>query len=252
MPLKYFKFITALLFLFCSSLGFAENSLIAAEKEEIKKNFTGGSAQVKKAIDLLEWTGISDPSVFTTPAERLKAGYMSESKVDLETNSWLAKGLALSGDPKHKELLNNIFNSEAPKKLRKHVKIALNRIDQFTVWNPIISAGTDAAKSQTELDLLRIKNMFNSNRGDLMGVATRKVYFNHVANLELTNMLSIKLKEKYASASTADDVDAYSWMCRTLAESGNKEYKTILEEVANNPQTNKKLAKYAKKYAAYL
>lgn len=248
---NYSKFIIAFFVLIGSLSAYAESPL-DTEKKQIKEYMSGNAAQIKKGINLLEWTGISDPAIFDPMMERLKTNQTDSSKVGIETNAWLAKGIALSGNAQYKPQLDAIFQSEAHKKLRKHVKTAIVRLDQFAVWNPIISANNASAKNQAELDHVRLMNMFNSKRGDLMGTATRKIYFNYVSNTEYTDLIAEKLKSNYLSASTADEIDAYSWMCRTLAETGNKSYKPVLDDVANNPKTNKKLAKYATKYAGYL
>jgi hypothetical protein len=251
MLVNYSKFIIAFFVLMGSMFGYAESSL-DTEKKQIKEYMSGNAAQIKKGIDLLEWTGISDPTIFDPMMERLKSNFMDSSKMGIETNAWLAKGIALSGNVQYKAELEAIFQSEAHKKLRKHVRTAIVRLDQFTVWNPIISANNSSAKNQTELDDIRLMNMLNSRRGDLLGTATRKIYFNYVSNTKYTDLISEELRSNYLTASTDDEVDAYSWMCRTLAETGNKAYKPILDEVASNPKTHKKLAKYATKYAGYL
>jgi hypothetical protein len=235
-----------------SLTAFSESNVLAKEKEEIKKHFSGSPAQIKKAINQLEWTGISDPDLFVVIVTKLNDGYLSKSRVDVEVNAWLAKGLALSGDPQYKKLLSTISVSGAPQKLRKHVKRALKRIDKFSTWNPIIAQNNDYAKSQTELDYIRITNMLNSRRGDLMSVGARKVYYNFSDNVDLTNMISITLSEKYAMPSTPDEIDAYSWMCKVLAETGNKEHKALLDKIANDRRVSEKLERHAKKSAAYL
>ena len=47
-------------------------------------------------------------------------------------------------------------------------------------------------------------------------------------------------------------IDAMSWACRALGDSGNPRYRSTLEEVTNSKQAHKKLRKYAKKAAKQL
>ena len=46
-------------------------------------------------------------------------------------------------------------------------------------------------------------------------------------------------------------MDAIAWLIKAMAETGNREAKPLLEEIARDAKVGK-LRKYAKKYAAYL
>lgn len=248
------KFMVALtsLMLVCSvHTAFAASSpVLDAELKQLKEDFAGDINQIKSAMDRLEWSGISDTGLFDAIAARLQAGYTDSSKIGLESNSWLVKALALSGQDKYRPLLDTIVQAKELKKLTRHTQGALKDLGDFQRWNPVIAANNERAGSPAELKKIRTLNMLHAKDADLSSVGTRRVYHSYTQNVEMVGEVNNLLLSSYASATTDEQIDALAWMCRTLGESGIKQYKPTLERIANDEAANKKLRKYATKYAA--
>lgn len=242
-----------LLFFFFNCAQAATSPVLEAELEGLKSAFAGDVKQIRAAIDKLEWSGISDPSVFDVAAERLKANYTSQSSSALEQNAWLAKGIALSGNPKYQPLFDEILAMRTRKrKLRNYVELASQQLAINQRWNPVIAKDNHLAASQAELDRLRIKNMLDSQVPDLASAGARRIYYQHKTDVELVDTVHKILAAQYKSSSNREHLDAMAWICRTLGESGNITYKATLEQIAKDNAAHKKVRKYAEKYATYL
>ena len=250
---RFCAFSLLLMFGYAQALHAESSPMLEAELQPLKNAFAGDVAQVRAAISKLEWSGISDPEIFDVAAERLEANYKAQLPAEIELNSWLAKGLALSGNPKYQPLFDKILAMQTRKrKLRKHVEIASQRLAVNQSWNPVIAKDNHLAQSQAELDKLRIKNMLNASLPDLVSTGSRLVYNHHKTDVELMDEVHEILAAQYKSSTNPEHLDAMAWMCRTLGESGNGKYKGTLERIAKDNAAHKKVRKYAEKYADYL
>jgi hypothetical protein len=227
-------------------------AVLEEELSQLHSDFAGNVAQVKSGIDKLEWTGISDVALFDNIAERIQANYKDNSEVTLELNSWLVKALALSGQAKYQPLLDEILSGSTHPKLKKHTATAAKRLPEFQRWNPIISAQTQTVSSVDQLNRMRILNMLNSSDAELTSAGTRKIYHSYTRDLAMVNKVNDLLLARYKTSASEEQLDALAWMCRTLGESGFKEFKPTLETISKDPSTPKKLVKYAAKYQAIL
>lgn len=242
-----------LLFFFFNCAQATASPVLETELQHLKFAFTGNTGRVRAAIEKLEWTGISDPDIFDVAAKRLEANYTSQSSGDVDLNAWLAKGIALSGNPKYQPLFDKILAMKTRKrKLRNYVALASQQLVINQRLNPIIAKDNHLATSQEELDKLRIRNMLESQEPELISAGTRRIYHQYVTEVELTDMVHDKLAAQYKSSTNPEHLDAIAYMCRTLAESGNSKYKPTLELIAKDNAAHKKVRKYAKKYADYL
>ncbi len=228
------------------------NAVLNEELSQLQADFSGNVVQVKSGIDKLEWTGISDVALFDKIAERIQKNYKDESELALELNSWLVKALALSGQVKYQTLFNEILSGDVHKKLQKHTATAAKRLPEFQRWNPIISAHTDTATSLDELNRKRTLNMLNSSDAELASAGTRKIYNKYTRDLTMVSKVNELLLANYKKPATEEQLDTLAWMCRTLGESGFKEFKSTLEAISQDPSAPKKLVKYAAKYQAIL
>jgi hypothetical protein len=228
------------------------SAVLSAELSQLQADFAGNVVQVKSGIDKLEWTGISDVALFDKIAERIQTNYKDESELALELNSWLVKALALSGQAKYQTLLNEILSGDAHQKLQKHTATAAKRLPQFQRWNPIISAHTETASSLDELNRARTLNMLNSSDAELASAGTRKIYNKYTRDLAMVGKVNELLLANYKTPASEAQLDTLAWMCRTLGESGFKEFKSTLETIAQDSGAPKKLVKYANKYQAIL
>ncbi len=76
--------------------------------------------------------------------------------------------------------------------------------------------------------------------------AAQSIYNTGLRDTEVLDVAAEVLLQRYPAASRRD-LDALAWLCRALGSSLNSRYYTTLNEVINNPNTQRKLRKYAKK-----
>lgn len=209
-----------------------------------------GQAQQRKAIETLSWSGHSEPELFDVIEAGLLDGYMTEDKYEAERMSWLAKALALSGNPKYRETLQKVYDTAPSKKLRRHTETALERLTIYEAWNPVIAQGLAEAPAG-KLEETRIENMLASGVPELVRLGAKRIYNGHSSDSELLELAKERLLADYPTAQSKVEVDAVAWLCKALAQSGQSIYRPVLEEVANKAP-NAKVAKYANKYAQTL
>ncbi|HTF86466.1 MAG TPA: hypothetical protein VL987_17915, partial [Cellvibrio sp.] len=209
---RLWAFFLLLIFGYAQALHAESSPVLEAELQPLKNAFAGDIAQVRAAISKLEWTGISDPEIFDVAAERLEANYTAQSSAAIELNSWLAKGLALSGNPKYQPLFDKVLAMKTRKrKLRGHVEIASQRLAVNQIWNPVITKDNHLAQSQAELDRLRIRNMLHANLPDLVSAGTRLVYNHHKTDVELMDEVHKILAAQYKNSTNPEHLDAMAW-----------------------------------------
>jgi hypothetical protein len=241
------------LLLFMANLSMAQSSAVLdAELNRFKKDIASENSDALFAAQRLKLTGISDAALFDAIAERLKNNYMSERKSDLELNYWLVRSLAFSGQEKYAEVCTQIFHSEAPKRLRQHAKLSLLEFPQYKIANPVIAANNQKATSQEELNKIRLLNMINDSGDFLPREGASRIFDQFRNDLTVVTAVNNVLLSTYKNAPSNERVGALNWMVRIIGESGFKEFKPTLEQVANDPLTHKKLKKYAVKFSAYL
>ena len=230
----------------------AGSPLLDSELEQFKKDFSSNDASIAGLFQRLSWTGITDSSLFEMIKARVQNSYMDTNEATVETNAYLVRTLALSGNEKYKEFFTFIQRSEAPKKLRRHAKMAAHRIDGFTRANAIIAQNNEKAVTQDELNKLRISNMIGSTFIEVAGEGARRVNDFYRTDPTLVGEVNKALLDSYKGAFDDESIDALTWMCRVLGNSGYKEYKSTLNEISANASAHKKVRSAAKKYAAYL
>ncbi|HHM06014.1 MAG TPA: hypothetical protein ENJ19_09790 [Gammaproteobacteria bacterium] len=211
----------------------------------------GGFDARHEAMGELKWSGISDPRVYDIIEAALLKNFTDTRPRHVDENAWYAKTLAISGLEKYRATLQKIHDETNSSKLKKHVAWALARINDYARWNPVIARGL-AEAPPGGLAAARVRNLLNSDIPELIRAGGKRVYFAHNADDALLELTKDTLLKHYRSVGTDRvDVDALAWLCKALAKSGQPQYKSVLEEVAENT-TSKKLAKYAKKYARKL
>ena len=248
---KCFTILTVILLSFAPS-GWASKADLDAELKDYINSFSNsGFAKQRKAIDSLGWAGISDPRLYDIIESKLLADFQSEDKQTLKRMPWYAKALGLSGNDKYQATLEKVLDEAESRKIRKHSKLALQLLDRHKQWNPVITQGL--AKAPTgRLEQTRVSNMIKAEDPALVRIGDKRVYYAHGDSVQLLNAARDRLLKDYqAVGRNKDHIDAVAWLCKALANSGKPEYRRALETVADNAE-NKKVAKYAKKYAGYL
>jgi len=232
----------------CAQNVYANQADLDAELDEYIEIFKANNfSKQRGVIEPLGWSGISDPRLFDVIRDKFKASMNGESKAELERASWYAKALALSGDLQYKDVLSNASTDAASKKVRKYAKIALERLDVYNEWNPVISQGVVDAPSG-QLDQVRIKNTLASNSYPLIRLGAKRIFYAHSDDVELVGIAKELLLSEYKNVGKdKDHLDAVAWLIKAVSQSGDPVNKPALEEIIQNG-TNKKVVKYAKKY----
>ena len=77
--------------------------------------------------------------------------------------------------------------------------------------------------------------------------AAQSIYHTGYRDQEVLDVAAEVLAQKYRSATSNSEADAYAWVCKALASSGNGRYKTLLSQVAT--ADNRKLQRHCSKAA---
>lgn len=100
----------------------------------------------------------------------------------------------------------------------------------------------------TASDAVNQRYINQLTKGGMVSIkqAAQSIYNTSLRDTEVLDVAAEVLLQRYPIASHGD-IDSLAWLCRALGNSLNSRYYTTLNEVTNNPNTNKKLRKYAKK-----
>lgn len=248
--LGYVTMITCLTF---SSLSLAATSpVLDAELEKFKSDFGSKTDDLNVLFKRLSWTGITDPSLYDIMKERIQKNYMNKTENGIEANAFLIRSMALSGDMKYYDFFIYILKSDAPKKLRRHAKMAAHRIKGFTVSNPVIARNNEKATTQDELNRMRVLNMISSDVGELAAAGANHVHEEYPNDLKMVSAVNDRLLSSYSGKHEDDDLRALTLMCVVVGNSGFTQYKSTLDKISNAANVQTKLKSAAKRNAKLL
>jgi len=253
--MKYFtskriQFILSMIFgLVCSGHTWAQSTSAEDEIQRFIKIYENRSLEVSKVTaGELEFSGITDTRLYDVIEQRLLDVYRAR---DAEPSSWLAKTLAYSGQSKYQATLKKVVETSKSRKLKRHTKVALERLPEHAVWNADISKGT-AGLAGDSLYRKRTINMIKSNHTHLMMLGARRVWFHHPTDKMFVAAVKDKLLATYNSETLSKrDVDALAWLCNVLGKSEDPKYRQVLLDIAAS-SPNKRVGRYAKKNAKLL
>lgn len=77
--------------------------------------------------------------------------------------------------------------------------------------------------------------------------AAQNIYHTSYRDQEVLDVAAEVLAQRYRSATSNSEADAYAWVCKALASSGNGRYKALLSQVAE--ANNRKLQRHCSKAA---
>lgn len=241
--------ITVLLCILHTSYIFAENAL-QVEIQGFVKEFRAGNFS-RKLINELEWSGISDTRIYDLAEAVLLANYKSTDSEMIEQNSWLAKALSQSGQPKYRATLDKVLKSKkSPEKLVRHAKKARTRLEEFRIWNPIIAKDVHKAPAG-KLNEKRAQNMLSSDNPVMLRLGAKRVYYKYFDDTGLLEIVKSRLLNDFNMATDGVHIDAVAWLCKALGRSGKLEYRSALETVTEKA-SNKKISRYAAKSLSFL
>jgi hypothetical protein len=208
--------------------------------------------QQKQACQALQWAGLSDPRIFDLVENNLLAAYKQvDDRDDVDYAAWLSKALAFSGQDKYRGTLSEVAANGGHRNLRKHAAKALEELDNYRRWNPVLASRAGYATDQSDA-ANRLAAMLRSGEKGLQRAAAGRIHHGHLYDSYLLNTLEQAVQPALATDwSDKADIDAVAWMLRALAGAGKPEYRATLERAAasaGNGKVRKYAASYLKKY----
>lgn len=240
--------LVTLLFAFFSLRSFAESSGLEQELLNVSEMYAQVQAEpkmkpksvlAKKFTQAIKWSGISDEALFDRVEHNLIHDEIVISRKERakyhEYISWLVQALAYSGNAKYKPTIIKFTDRKKfTSKINRHAERSLEVLDDYTKWNYEISTGLKGV-SYENLPRTRISNLIMSSSPLLQRVGVRKAIDEFRTDEEMMDLIEKRLLEVYPN--TGGDrftLDAASWMCRALGESGNPKYIETLELVSES------------------
>ncbi len=236
-----FRSLLAALAVIIASASWAEPQ---TQAEYVKIFQSGYQLEKQKAMESLEWAGLSSAEIFDPlEAEALAKYPMATDRATIDYVSWLVKGLAFSGNTKYLPSIAKIAAGAPHKKLKKYALQAQVLLPKYTKLNTIIAP---AGQPYPSLDQ-RLANMLGSSEVNLNRLAAKRIYYTSNYSPELLALAKANLERDYKHKLSGDQCDSLTWQARILAASHKDEYRALLLQVANSAQ-EKKLRKYTAKY----
>jgi hypothetical protein len=143
--------------------------------------------------------------------------------------------------------LKDVVSTSKNKKAREQAEVALQRIDVYKAWNPVISAGLEDAPTG-RLEETRVKNMMNAEDFLLVRIGAKRLFNAHLQDQELVNVAKQRLATEWRLVDEDNDpqLDSVAWLIKAIGAAGDKSVVPLLKEIENGSNI-KKVKKYAKK-----
>jgi hypothetical protein len=204
----------------------------AAELQRYIEIFQGSSVELQKDVcNELQWKGIIEVRLYDVIEEKLKALLPGNlDREEIETAAWYAKGLGTSGMEKYRPLLLEML-AKRNEKLVRYAKEGIEKIGQYSRWNPIISEKKNFRDDQP-LQVNRYANMLRSEDDELKIVALKRIHYDHVYDEYLLDILRDELVATHKKMESGTfNADLFNWMVRSLSGSRNRKYFDGLKEI---------------------
>lgn len=126
--------------------------------------------------------------------------------------------------------------------------------DKLSPWwlSALIFVGAPCLAALNEAEVGYVDRLIKGGPGSIRSVA-ESIFHTGNTNPELLDVAAEVLLEKYPRAGEdRDAVDSVAWLCRALGNSGNNRYRPVLEKVADDKSTHRKLRGHCEKAAKQL
>jgi hypothetical protein len=205
------------------------------------------SDQRVNSAKIITRSGLQSEELYQKVADLLEAGYRREyEKQNADEMSWMCKALAASGDPKYREMLNEVAAKSPSTKVQHYAKESSELIDTYEQRSQVMNA-TDDWDEELSSEENRLVNMLKhddiSLRRDAAKIIVRDPKYHKKVYAATAFALSSMFKDIQLDSQY---IDTMSWLCKALAVSGDSQYIEILEQVKNNTLSHK-LSSYASK-----
>ncbi len=200
--------------------------------------------EMKVAIDEMRWKGITDKSIYEAMLMQFNKSKLSTDRVAINQTAYFIRGFSFSGDEDYKKLLEKELAKGPHRKLVRHYEEAIENIDNYAKWNPVIAANLEDANN---VHVQRIKNMLTSDYMEMISAAAKDITAIYYNDKELIDLTARRLVDIYEKADDDASVETAILLCKAVSKSGMSQYKELLAAVAEKAE-NKKLRKTAAKY----
>tara|TARA_R110002050_G_scaffold137968_3_gene261680 strand:- start:1621 stop:2520 length:900 start_codon:yes stop_codon:yes gene_type:complete len=262
MNIKIVLLVTAFLGLFCN-ITYAQNDVHSLL-------ISGNTKQLRQAAKMMAIGKQNTSENLLLLANIIKQEYETAPTNRIDALSWGCRALGATSDSQYLPLLQSIYQSKvAHKKLKKYASKAyqsLLKTTQAVMVNdntvPIERKTSESnnnlyLSARGNIDNLIPKASLTANQRQIFAIAKgewqaikyivlqlRAAKKQGTTEITVYDALGQFLVEMYAYNLDNQKIDVLAWICRTLGESKNGRYKTLLQNIANQV-SNKKLRNYA-------
>jgi hypothetical protein len=232
--------------LLTAAMGFAHQSCADPRDVETEVNYFAAALKSdpymsqEDLIEKLRWSGIQDARVYDPVRDRMMERYRSVFEEDRsEGIATLSRILAISGMERYRMDLIKIGGASSMD--------AISILDLHVHRNTILQEGVREAPTG-RLNQRRTQNMLLSSDLEMIRIAARRVYQEYPTDAELLGAVNKSLLRIYNLGMKSKIYnDAVLWEVKSLALSGNMQYRLILQGIAEQADS-KKIARYARKH----
>ena len=213
-----------------------------------KDKFNAAKTEIKELVQKLEWSGISDVSLFDLVQQDFLSTCKSAKKENVvEYCSWLIMALARSGQSKYEGDIFMLRYQSPNAKLQRHAGTSMNLLPKHKKWNPEISKDL-ALVSRAEFESKRLINMLESSDFELAKAGANYVIVHRINNKQVLEVLKDLVMKDYRVPHTDYyEVERITWFCRALGSAGDKDYMPVLEEIAKDVSASQPVFRWANK-----
>ncbi|WP_028773444.1 hypothetical protein [Shewanella waksmanii] len=234
----------------CLTLSLASGAALAKPLTEAQyiEIFQGDNVDKQKdAIASLVMAGLNDPQVYETLNNKLQASLpLAIDRHSIDYSAWLIKGLAYSGDEKYVATYNEIINGDYHSKLQKYAKKSLKNLEKYQVWAPILADKSHYDDKYNQRSNV-LSNALRSDELQLKLDAAKRVINRGVYTDQVLKTLDSELQDTRLLKHDKLAIQAYAFMAKALASSGEEKYRPTIEKLAET-SSERKLQRYAAKY----
>jgi hypothetical protein len=209
------------------------NSYIAA--------FKGNNDDAERLVlEKLVWAGYSSEALYDVIADKLQSVKAADDGDSKRYAKWYTRALAMSGNDKYRAALEDVASTSENKKIREYAQRSIATLATYERWNPVISAGLEAAPDG-RLEETRVINMMNAKDSELFRIGAKRLYNGHSGDQALVDEAKRVLAQEWRLIDVNDDphFDAVAWLMKGIAASGDTSAIPLLEEIKQQAKIKK-------------
>ena len=249
--MKTFILFLSILFSIASYAGENPATKQEREREAIAAFQSGDKLKMQNMAQSLSYSGLTSTAVFDVLEAKFVEYAANATKDDRNLIAWMALGLGSSGNAKYLPTLEKALGEVEGARLKKHIKEAIELIDEFQILNQIL--GNTQGYDESEPWQHHVyNNMIWGDDASLKEKVAVMAINKQIVYPTLLDNISANLAENHKTKSGDSDlIRAQSYMSKALARSGQSKYEGVLQEMSESAG-DKKIRRYAKKHLAYL